>query len=92
MTTLTTDDFTWIKNWIKASPTHNDVLRSSGLSKTQVYAAIQAIEDYSVGSYSVTPSDTLRAAINTATSATPTTAQNQALWYSWAAWRGATNQ
>lgn len=91
MATLTSDDFTWIKNWVKNSQ-YNDTLKTSGLSKTQFYDILQAIEDYSVGSYTTTPTETLRDAINTAASATPTTAQNQAMWYAWAAWRGEVNK
>lgn len=91
MATLTNDDYSWIVDWIRASQ-YRQGLKQSGLSKTQLFGAIQAIETYSVGSYNSTPTGTLKAAINTATGTTTTLQQDQALWFSWAAWKAFDNQ
>ena len=88
MATLTNDDFTEIKNWFKGQPIHYDAIRLSGLSKTQLKAGLQAIEDYSTGSYNIRPAGSLKAAIETATGITPTLAQNSAMWAAWASWKG----
>lgn len=86
MASLTNEDFTWIKEWVRSSQ-YKAVLKASGLSKQQFHDGLQAIEDYSVGSYASTPTESLRSAINTAIGTTPTTLQNQAMWFSWAAWK-----
>lgn len=88
MATLTNADFTEIRIWLQAHPTHKNTLRLSGMSRPQLTAALQAIEDYSTGSYNTRPAGSLKAAIESATGNTPTLAQNSAMWAAWAAWKG----
>lgn len=87
MATLTDTDFRWIKKYIQRDPTFLATFKSWGVSRPQAEAAIQAIEDYSTGSYNTTPVTTLKATIEAETGAV-TVAQAKAIWYAWAAWRG----
>lgn len=64
MAILTADDLAWYADCISNPPTHKETLKASGLSKPQLYAALQAVETYSVGSYNAT---SLKSAIETAT-------------------------
>lgn len=91
MATLTGSDLAWIVGWLRRSQ-YQVTLKGSGLSRPQISAALQAIEDYSVGSYNSRPAGSLKAAIEAATGATPTLAQNQAMWFAWAAWKSHSNQ
>jgi hypothetical protein len=91
MATLTDADYTWIIEWVRHSQYKNG-LKNSGFSKTQLKAGIQAIETYSVGSYNTRPATSLKSTIETAMSATPTLAQNEAIWYAWAAWKAHSNE
>lgn len=88
MTTLTTEDYKWCVDWIKVNPTHRETLKHSGLDRvSQLFPAIQALEDYHVSAYNSVPNTTIKATIEAATSASPTLAQNKVMWYAWSAWK-----
>jgi hypothetical protein len=51
MATLNNNDYKWCVEWIRSKPVHKDTLKASGLSRTQIYAGLQAIETYMVNAY-----------------------------------------
>ena len=87
MATLQAEDYAWIVGWIRSHPTHKATLRVSGLSRTQIFAGIQAIEDWEVNGHNVTPLLSRNLAIETAVGQTTTLAQEKVMWYGWSAWK-----
>lgn len=91
MATISNADLKVMVDWLKASQ-YNTTLKTSGMTKAQLKAGIQAIETYSVGSYNAIPTTSLKTAIENATGLTPTLQQNLAMWYAWSVWKGQANQ
>lgn len=87
MTTLTNYDFEWLKRYIQSDTTFRNTLKTWGISKPNLKSAIQAIENYNVSAYNVTPTSTIQQTIEAFTGAITAT-QAKVLWYAWAAWRG----
>ena len=86
MTTLTNADFGYIAEWVRSQPTIKADLKGWSLPKATWQAALQAIEDYVVGGFSVRPATSIRAAIEAITGAT-TAARAQSLFAAWVAWK-----
>lgn len=87
MAVIGNDDFRSIRNWVRSNSTYRSLFRNSGLTIAVLKSTLQAIEDYSVGSYTTTPTESLKSAIDTAAGTTMTTGQAQGLWYAWANWK-----
>ncbi len=87
MATLTNSDFHSIKKITKRKPTFWMEFKSWGITKDEWQSALQAIEDWSIGGFNTTPSESLRSAIQGVTGAA-TVAQATALWVPWSEWKG----
>ena len=69
MAVLTNADFQQAKEWIRRNPTAKTELKAWGLSKAVFKAALQEIEDWQTNGFSTTPTESLKAAVETHTGA-----------------------
>ena len=86
MATLTSEDHSNIKKFIKSDPTYRVTFKLWSLSKDQWIAAFQAAEDWFVNGFSATPTESFKAAIEAQTGAA-TNAQVKAVGWVWMKWR-----
>lgn len=86
MATLTDADFVKIRTWVITTPAVKADLKGWSLPKATWRAALQAVEDYMVGGFTVRPATSIRAAIEAVTGAT-TLARAQSLFAAWVAWK-----
>lgn len=89
MATITDADFKQMRSWARSKTSYRRTWQLIGISTTAIKAVLQAVEDYSVGSYTTTPTETLKDAMETAAGQSLTVSQAKGLWYAWASWKSA---
>ena len=87
MSTLTSEDFRWIKKFVQADQTFSNEFKTWGITKQQFMSSIQAIEDWLVFSYNGVPTTSMKSTIEAITG-NVTVPQAKTLIYALFAWRG----
>lgn len=88
MATLTSSNYTKIRQIAASDATTKAVFKALALSKTNWYAVFQAVEDWFVNGFSTAPATSLKAAIDTAAGVTTTAAQaRRRIALTWIKWR-----
>lgn len=83
MATLTSSNYTKIRQIAASDATTKAVFKALALSKTNWYAVFQAVEDWFVNGSATS----LKAAIDTAAGVTTTAAQARRIALTWIKWR-----
>ena len=85
MAILTQNDLNKIIRFVRQK--NRGLLHNEGLSKTQLYALIQAIEDAQTEFYNNVPTQSFKEQLGAATGTTTSLAFNQAFFEGWYKWR-----
>lgn len=89
MATLTSEDYTQIRQWIKSNGDWA-TFKTMGHSKQQFYDILQAIETWEVSGHTTQPTESRDAAIDAAAGVNVTTAQAIMYWGAWTSWKVST--
>ena len=86
MATITDNDFTWIKNWVKSRPEIWNEFKIWGIDKSTFLSGFQACENYMINAFGTTPTTSVRTAIENAVGAT-TALRAQYVFITWVNWK-----
>ena len=87
MATLTSEDFTKIKQIVAGDADKKAIFKALNLTKATWYTVFQALEDWEVDGHTSQPTESRDAALEAAAGKSVTIAQGTAIFETWVSWR-----